>query len=363
MANKIYIFPRYSEKGASSRYRIYNYLEYYRNNGYEVIIHPLFGDWYLENMWQHKGKRKVLHKILYAYLKRLLIILFMPSKSIAYIGAELFPYIPYGFENILILKKIKYIVEFDDAIFHYYDLNSSLIIRELLGNKTKKVISKAACVITGSEYLTKYATQCGQFTVVEIPTSIDEKKYLTCTLIPNKEFIIGWIGSFSQSVQIIDILPALKLLAEKYTFKLHLIGFDKSFEHYLQGFPYEIIKWSDDTEIFEMTKFSVGIMPLDDTLFSKGKCAFKLVQYMAIGIPTISTPLLSNLNINRNSNNLFARTHNEWYSAFVEILENQEKYIKVGIVNKEIAMQNYTIQANFDKHLNVFKNLFMDYNK
>lgn len=357
MSNQIYIFPRYSSKGPSSRYRIYNYLEYYKEAGYSISIYPLFGDWYLDCIWQHRAKWKILHKILFAYLKRLVLILSMPSNSIAYIGAELFPYLPYGFEIIFKLKRVKYIVEFDDAIFHYYDMNSSKYIRNFLGNKTSKAIANASSVITGAEYLTNYASNFNQ-SVIEIPTTIDANKYFRSQVISTGEFVIGWIGSFSQSSQIINLVPVFKRLAKNYNYKLHLVGFDKHLEKYLEGVPYEIIEWTNEGEIEEMSKFSVGIMPLDDTPFSNGKCAFKLVQYMGVGIPTISTPLRSNVNINRDLDNVFASTHEEWYGAFERVILNKEHYVEVGKNNKEIAMQYYTIQVNYKKYISVFEMLF-----
>lgn len=353
MSNQIYIFPRYSSKGPSSRYRIYNYLEYYKAAGYSVSVYPLFEDWYLDCIWGHRPKWKILHKIFFAYLRRLFLVFSIPSNSLAYIGAELFPYLPFGFENIFKLKKVKYIIEFDDAIFHYYDMNSSKYIRNVLGNKTAKAIANASYVITGTEYLTHYASRYNE-SVIEIPTTIDAKKYSDNELINSGEFVIGWIGSFSQSKNIINLLPVFKRLAEKYIYKLRLIGFDKYLEKDLEGIPYEIIEWSDDSEIIEMSKFSVGIMPLDDTPFSNGKCAFKLVQYMAVGISTISTPLGSNLNINRDSANIFASSPEEWYLAFEKVFQDREYYIKVGQKNKEIAMDFYTIQANYAKHLSIF---------
>jgi glycosyltransferase involved in cell wall biosynthesis len=331
-------------------------LEYYKEAGYSVTVHPLFGDWYLDCIWQHRPKWKVLPKIVFAYFKRLWLILSIPSNSIAYIGAELFPYLPYGFENILKLKKVKYIIEFDDAIFHYYDLNGSKFIRNFLGNKTPKAIANASYVITGAEYLTKFASNFNT-NIVEIPTTIDEDKYINSEVVDSGEFIIGWIGSFSQSIHIINLLPVFKLLTEKYKFKLHLVGFDKYLENRLEEVPYEIIEWTDAGEITEMSKFSVGIMPLDDSSFSKGKCAFKLVQYMGVGLPTISTPLSSNININQNSENLFASTLDEWYLAFEKIILDQKKYIEVGKKNKDIAMRNYTIQNNYQKYISVFKKL------
>ena len=356
MRNKLYIFPKYSSKGPSSRYRIYNYLDFYRKEKYDMVLNPLFGDWYLDTIWQHKTKCRVAHKILWSYLKRLKLILFLPSKSVVYIGSELFPYIPFGLERILIMKKIKYILEFDDAIFHYYDLSSSKLVLKILGHKTPKVISKAACIITGSEYLTKYASKFNK-NVVEIPTSIDAEKYKKVDVKKTNEFIIGWIGSSSQSKQVLNILPALIELSLKYKYKLHLIGFDAALEIYLDKVPYKLIEWDDATEIEEMSRFSVGIMPLEDTPFNRGKCAFKLVQYMSIGIPTISTPLLSNLNINKNSKNLFCETQDEWFSAFEIIINNQNMYNIIGKKNKQIALKNYSIQSNAKKYLTIFIDL------
>jgi glycosyltransferase involved in cell wall biosynthesis len=359
MPNQVFIFPRYSSKGPSSRYRIFNYLEYYKEAGYSVRVYPLFGDWYLDCIWQRRAKWKILHKIIYAYFKRLLLMLSMPSNSIAYIGAELFPYLPYGFEKIFKLKKVKYLIEFDDAIFHYYDMHSSKYIRNILGNKTAKAIANASYVITGAEYLTNFASKYNP-SVIEIPTTIDAEKYTNNELINTGEFVIGWIGSFSQSIHIVNLLPVFKRLSENYTYTLRLVGFDKYLEKHLESIPYEIIEWTDDSEIIEMSKFSVGIMPLDDTPFSNGKCAFKLVQYMGVGIPTISTPLVSNVNINRDSANIFALTPEEWYLAFEKVFQNKEHYIKVGRKNKEIAMEYYTIQANYTKHLSVFNLLLTD---
>lgn len=359
MAKKIYFFPKYNEKGPSSRYRIYNYLEYYKNNDYDIKVNPLFGNWYLDNIWQHKSKWKVFHKILFAYVKRLVTILSMPRNSIAYIGAELFPYSPYGFENIFKLKGIKYLIEFDDAIFHNYDMNASSHVRNFLGDKTSKAIANASYVITGAEYLTNFALNYNQ-SVIEIPTAIDDSKYNNSELISTGEFVIGWIGSFSQSIHIINLLPVFKRLAKNYNYKLRLVGFDKYLEKHLEGIPYEVIEWSDANEIIEMSKFSVGIMPLDNTPFSNGKCAFKLVQYMGVGLATISTPLRSNININRDSDNLFASTQEEWYLAFEEIMLNRDKYLKIGQKNKAIAMKFYTIQANYAKYLTIFNLLKND---
>ncbi len=353
--SRIYFFPKYSAKGPSSRYRIYNYLPFYKKKGIKYKIYPLFGDWYLNALWNSQSRVITAAKVFRAYGKRLVRILFLPSNALVYIGADLFPYVPPIMEYYLKLRKIRYIVDYDDAIFHRYDQHKNRLIRYMLGAKINKVNQWASVIITGSTYLTQEARRSNSH-VLEIPTSIDWEKYGPVYPQTGKnEFIIGWIGSPSQSQQVINIKDALKELKSRIPFELHLIGFDEKEKDKLEGIPYKIIRWKENTEIEEMQKFHVGIMPLEDTPFNRGKCAFKLVQYMALGLPTVASPLPANININKNSNNLFAATTEEWVDCLEYMYNNQDYFLTVGDRNKEIAAQYYTIQSNSKIYIELFK--------
>lgn len=355
MMRKIFFFPKYSSKGPSSRYRIYSYLPYYKNEGIDFSISPLFGDWYLEHIWKHRAKWKLFPHIVYAYLKRFFQILLLPSNAIVYIGAELFPYCPFGIEYYLKWRKIPYLVEYDDAIFHYYDQSENKLVRFLFAHKTEKVIHNAATIITGCQYLTDYARQWNN-NIFEIPTSVDANKYILSKS-DSTIFTIGWIGSPASSSYVDLVIPALKRLAEKYKFELDMIGFDPSYEDLLEGINYKLINWDSSTEIENMNRFSVGIMPLPKTKFAQGKCAFKLVQYMAMGIPTISTPLQSNINIDKGCGNLFADSENEWYKAFEQVICNPNQFSLIGRKNRETALKYYTFQSNWSKYYAILNKL------
>ena len=98
-------------------------------------------------------------------------------------------------------------------------------------------------------------------------------------------------------------------------------------------------------------------MPLFDQPFERGKCGFKLIQYMACGLPTISTPLESNLKINHNNGNLFATTEIEWYDAFQFVFHNKEYFKKVGELNRDIISKFYSIESNRIKYINIFNSI------
>lgn len=126
----------------------------------------------------------------------------------------------------------------------------------------------------------------------------------------------------------------------------------------LTGINYKVCEWSAEKEAEIIHSFDVGIMPLLDTDFNKGKCGFKLIQYMACGIPTISTPLIANVKINRNKKNLHASNADEWLASFEKIIEQKEYYREiVGKENREIAKNFYSAEANYTKYIRLFSQL------
>jgi glycosyltransferase involved in cell wall biosynthesis len=267
-------------------------------------------------------------------------------------GGELFPYCSAFFEKYLKFRKIPFILDYDDAIFHNYDKNENKVIRSLYGKKIPKAMASAWYIVTGSPYLTEYARQYNK-NIVEIPTSIDINKY-SIKNTTDDVFRIGWIGSKTTSRNILSIIPALKKIMAKINCELILIGFDSTIKLEVNC----IIKpWNEIEEVNDIKRFDVGIMPLDDNPFNRGKCGFKLVQYMACGLPTISTPFCANIKINRNNMNLFASTNDEWYDKLICVYNNMDYFSEIGKKNREIAGDFYSIQSNYHKYMDLISGL------
>ena len=352
---KILFLTKYTSLGASSRYCYYNYFPIFREQGVTCTISPFFDDEYVASINQNKPIG--VFKIFGYYWCRIKVLLGLQKCEfdLIVIEYELFPYFPSYFERIIKYLGIKYIVGYDDAIFHNYDLSQNLLVKLLLKNKIKSVIKNAKGVITGSPYLTNYVQRFNN-TVWEIPTSIDERKYVESTPIKSdNKFVIGWVGSNSTSKYILEIIPVLRKFSQNYPCEIRLIGFNKDLRKYLEGIPIKFVDWEEKTEIEEISKISVGIMPLLNDQWSRGKCGFKLIQYMGCAKPTISTPLEANVKINRNGSNLHADNKEEWYNALEEIYLNQERFQKVGRENKLIVSDCYSIQANYQKYLDLFR--------
>ena len=154
------------------------------------------------------------------------------------------------------------------------------------------------------------------------------------------------------------MIPAFQNFKKLYNnFEIRCIGFDTSLEHYFKGLPFKIIKWNSETEVEEIKNFTIGIMPLENTLFNKGKCAFKLIQYMACGITTISTPLEANIKVNRDNNNIFADSTQEWTDAFIKTYKNPVDLQIIGERNIKLVETYYSAQANKESYLKIFRSI------
>ncbi|QBN19822.1 glycosyltransferase [Flavobacterium nackdongense] len=347
---KILFLPKYNQQGPSSRYRIYQYLEFYKREGLEVTVSPLFGTRFFVN-----NKLIKICYTLYYYFRRFFKLLGVFQYDLVYIEYELFPYFPAVFEKLLRVTNGKYIVDYDDAIFHNYNKSKHNLIRVLLSNKIDSVIKNASYVITGSPYLTEYVSKLNT-NYVEIPTSVSRNKYTSISdSEKNAIFTLGWIGSRTTSVNLLNLIPAFEELSKKIKFQLNLIGFDEGLSHQLSHLNVNFVKWNAETEIQEIKKFDVGIMPLENTPFNQGKCGFKLIQYMGCSLPTIATPLEANVKINRSGKNLHAITTEDWVDAFKEIHQNRDYYKAIGKENFNDFEKFYTVENNSETYVKIFK--------
>ena len=350
---KILFFSKYSKLGSSSRYRIYQYIPLLKAKGIACDTSFLLNDEYLKTIYDNKNYNKF--KIVFFYLKRVLKILSIKKYDLVIIEKELFPYFPPIFEFLLKVLNVKFILDYDDATFHTYDLHKDKVVKFVLKNKISKIMRMSSCVITGSPYLSRYAEKYNS-NVIEIPTVVDLLRYNNKFDKRENEFIIGWIGSHSTSKYLLDILPALSSFCKKYDSRVKLIGFDKSILSQNLKLPIEIIEWDENTEIENIFSFSVGIMPLEDTPWSRGKCGFKLIQYLACGKPVIASPIgVNNDIVDEGINGFLAKNNDEWFKYLERIylgdkFRNDAKEISISKVKEK-----YSLEKAFSLYYKVVK--------
>lgn len=349
------VFPKYTAKGASSRYRTFQYIPFFEEGGFICKIYPFFDDKHIANI--NNNKRFNLLRYFKFILKRTFYVLFLKKTDIVFIEKELIPYFPPVLEKYLHIRNIKYILDYDDAIIHNYNLSENKFIRKMLSEKIPMIQKKASAVINGSNYLQKLSLQNNKKSYF-IPTSLNPDKYFSAENNGKKEFVIGWIGSASTSKLILPILEIIENFCVKFNIKIHLIGFDTSLLKSKNGEIYNFIEWNEDTEVTEISKFNIGISPSKDTPFARGKCAFKSIQYMACEKPVITSPIGANADVVIHGKTGFhAKNTDDWFIYLEHLYKNPDLVKEMGKEGRKRVEQYYSVKNNYKKYIDIFNNL------
>jgi len=357
------VFTKYSYEGPSSRYRFYNYQNSFLENNIEMDIKPLFDKHYFNTMCKwHK-----MFVVFISYVKRVFfisqLVLFPKKYDVVLLEYELLPYFPAWFEYLFAKRGVRYIVDYDDAIFHKYDNHQNIIVQQIIGNKIAKVMAYAQTVIVCNLYLETYARQYNK-NIVTIPTVVQLEKYIEKMKNAQEKdgdtFTIGWIGSWTTGVYVLDVLPQMKAFVKKYeNVRFHLVGFDAKLlsEGQKKEAHIEVIAWSDESEIDEILDFDVGMMPLPDDAWSKGKCGFKLVQYMSCKKPVIASAVGVNCTLVKEGiNGLLITDASEWFNAFEKLYLDKELRDKMAQNNFKKIEKEYNNTIHSQRYVDLLQN-------
>lgn len=349
---KVIFFTKYSRKGASSRLRTYQYVDFLSENGVDCDVSPFFSDEYLAEVYRSKTHNKL--QAVKSFLSRCARLLTVWRYEAVVIEKELFPFFPSWPEFVLKLFGVKYIVDYDDAIFHNYDIHPSPVVRAILGNKIRNVMAMAEVVVVGNKYLKEKALEFGAKNVQIVPTVIDVSKYGRGERQRDQKFTIGWVGSPIT----FKYLPALKEvfeeLGKRHRIRLKLVGANRSLN--LVDVEESIVPWSEDAEVREIQTFDVGIMPLEDNIWERGKCGYKLIQYMGCEVAVIGTPIGANDQIIQEGVNGFkATTREDWQKAFEYLIAHPEQRTTLGKNGRLTVEKFYSLQEYRVKWLEILK--------
>ncbi len=352
---KVLLLSRYGLLGASSRVRSYQYLPYLKAHGIDVTVSPLLGADYLRKLYS--GKVNHLTARISPYFQRVIELLKSRSFDLLWIEKELFPWLPSWCEMFIARLGIPYVVDYDDAIFHQYDTHSNIFVRKLLGNKIDAVMRNAVAVTAGNKYLMARAEKAGARRVEYLPTVIDLERYSVNDNAKNPVFTIGWIGSPTTVKYLEMIRPVLSEWDKKNDARLVIIGAD-FFK--LDGVTVEYRQWSQESEVPGIQQFDVGIMPLPDNLWERGKCGYKLIQYMACGKPVIASPVGVNSKIVEHGiNGFLAESKKEWMDALDVLYTNPKKRYEIGNAGRNKVEKEYCLQVTAPLLLTILESSIM----
>lgn len=350
MSLRILILSRYDKLGASSRMRTLQYVPKFEALGAQVTVAPLFDDAYLLSLYQSRSwllnRVSNWNLIVKLYFKRLRIIASSKKFDVVWVEKELFPYLPGIAESLLAKTGIPYVVDYDDAIFHNYDLSRSGIVRALLGHKLKPLLSAAYAVTAGNDYVADYANRNGAKNVVIIPTVVDIDIYRASPEPIDEVLRIGWIGSPSTAQYLGIIAEPLRRVAQSKKIVFVTVGAPALD---FPGVPMEQHAWSLDTEAKLLESIHVGVMPLLDSPWERGKSGYKLIQYMACGRPVIASPVGVNTEIATPDVGFLANDDDSWVTALIKLANQPLLRKQLGQAARSCVEQKFALHVTAPK--------------
>lgn len=349
---RVFSFVLGSISCPSSRYRVYNYIDSFKAAGIDFKYSYFWGEFYFKHVLSSK---KVFKKrlMLFFYfplciLKRYISILRILRSDIVHIERDFCPGLPIVGEWFIkrILKKIL-IYEYDDAVY----------LSDIPRGKTNKVIEMADGVIAGNKYLEAHASMSCK-NIICIPTSIDTNKYRNekaLNKFENPAIVIGWIGSFSTLKYMELVKRPLSRISKEYNVEICVVCNKKLVWN--SDINITNITWTLESYIRALCRFDIGIMPLESTEWEKGKCGFKLIQYMGVGIPVVASSVGVNNEIITNSVNGFVvDSEEEWYNSLSKLINDAGLRKSMGEEGLKVVQESYSIQSNSSHLINFYKN-------
>lgn len=351
---RLLILTRYDRLGASSRLRMLQYVEHLEADGIQCTIAPLLPAAYVERLYA-TGRRSVF-ALAADYLRRARILFRARAYDQVWIEKELFPSAPATAERLLARLGAPYVVDYDDAIFHSYDRSRSFLKRLLLGRKIDVVMARARTVIAGNAYIAERARAAGAGDVRIVPTVVDHHRYKRHLPAESGRLTIGWIGSPATQHFLTHVAAPLVEVCRRHDARLLLVGAQPSVARWFDGIDVEIRGWSEDTERDDVAEMDIGIMPLEDGPWERGKCGYKLIQYMASGVAVCASPVGANLDIVSNSRSgLLASTAEEWTKALELLATDGAMRREMQDNGVEAVRRHYSVESRLPAILATIK--------
>ncbi|HEY5402130.1 MAG TPA: glycosyltransferase family 4 protein [Pyrinomonadaceae bacterium] len=335
------LVPSLYDKSPGQRYRLEQWEPLLRERGVDITYAP-FECAELNDVVYKQGQiAKKLRLVVQALGRRAALLSKLTNYDVIYLHREAALLGPAVFERLIHRSGVPIVFDFDDAIFLSYKSPSNGYLSYLkFAGKTKTNCRLAAHVMVGNPYLAEYARQFNQ-NVSIIPTTIDTDKYKPVNIEDSSgPVVIGWTGSHS-TVQHLDTLrSALAKLAQRESIRLRVIGTPN---YQIEGVEFETIMWRSETEVEDLSAVDIGIMPLPDDNWARGKCGAKALQFMAMGIPTVCSPVGVNTDIIQdNENGLIANSEDEWIEKLSLLIRSRELRARLGKAGRQTIEQRFS---------------------
>lgn len=322
------------KEGAGCRFRVSQYLPYLTEQGINVNISSFYTPEFFRLVYRHGHYLRKSVTFLRLLAKRRNILAELDRYDVVLLYREAIPIGPPVIERAIARRGIPIVYDFDDAIFlpNVSEANRAISFLKTT-SRPSEIIGFSRQVMVGNEFLAQYARRFNA-NVSVVPTAVDTTRFAPRAATPRAAgpLVVGWIGSPTTFHYLESIAPLLQDVATRHPFVLKVSGAGKPVR--FPGVSVQDVPWSLDQEVTLFNTCDVGVYPLADDDWARGKCGFKAIQFMACGVPTVAAAVGVNREIIRDGENGFlASTPEEWVSKLERLLTDaavRERFARAG---------------------------------
>jgi len=342
----------YPVEAAATRYRLKQFVKPLAARGIDLEIRPFTDTELFRSLYRQGSLARNAAGLLIAALKRFADLPAVRKADVILIQREAMIFGPPAIEwSAKRLFHRPILLDLDDATYVPYNSPTYGSIGRIFKwfSKTDDLIKWADVVTCGNSGIAEYVTSKGAKARI-LATVVDTDVFKPQPR-ENSKPVVGWVGTHSTWPYLKTIFPVLTSLANHYDFRLRVVGAGSDVT--VPGVEVENLPWQLDREVEDFQSIDIGVYPIDENLYggrwAQGKSGFKAVQYMAVGVPYVATPVGGSSEIGEEGvTHFFASSEDEWYSALEILLRDQNRRLEMGRRGREHALEHYTIDAHAD---------------
>ncbi len=355
------------EEGAGCRFRIAQFIPYLRSVGIDVTLRSLYTADFFHLVYKHGHYLRKASRFATLSLKHIASLRDLSRFDVLFLYREMLPIGPAVVERLLAIRGRPPIVfDFDDAIFLPSVSEANQFIRALKApGKVATIIRHSDRVIAGNEYLAAYARRFTDAVTV-IPTCVDTTRFVPSPSAFSRngsgaahEPIVGWIGSPTTAPYVRSLADVLRRVREQHAFTLRVSGAGDTVT--VPGVDIEQPAWSLSDEVELFNTCDVGVYPLADDEWSRGKCGFKAIEFMACGVPVVASAVGVNREIIQDGvNGFLASSEREWVEKIGSLLSDRELRKRFGEDGRRTVEERYSLRINAPALADALRATFRD---
>jgi glycosyltransferase involved in cell wall biosynthesis len=346
-AVKVLALSPIPEEGAGCRFRVSQYLPYLRRAGFDVTVSPFYSREYFDIVYRPGNYLRKASGLLGLTLRRINELFSVAQYDLVLLYREAIPIGPPYIERWIHRMGIPIVYDFDDAIFLPAVSEANRAFSFLKNpRRASQILQLSAQVSVGNAFLADYARQYNDRVTI-IPTAVDTDRFVPRPHTPpveGRNLVVGWIGSPTTFTYLESIKDVLAEVSARHPFTLKVSGAGRPV--HFPGVDVQVVPWSMADEVTLFNTCDIGVYPLSDDDWARGKCGFKAIQCMACGVPVVAAAVGVNREIiTHGVDSMLAATRAEWIQGLTRLLVDHDLRRSMAIAGRRTIQSRYSLDV------------------